>query len=69
MTRLIAPCKDCEERQIGCHSTCEKYLQYRALKDKQNKDRVKQAFQDWEQNEIERERKRKMATGKFGGRK
>lgn len=21
-----SPCKDCKERQVGCHSTCEKYL-------------------------------------------
>ena len=20
------PCKDCKERQLGCHSICEKYL-------------------------------------------
>lgn len=23
------PCKDCKERAIGCHSTCEKYKKYR----------------------------------------
>ena len=22
---IIYPCKDCEERRIGCHSECEKY--------------------------------------------
>lgn len=28
----LAPCKGCKERQIeptNCHSTCEKYLQYK----------------------------------------
>ena len=23
-----SPCKDCTERQVGCHSTCEKYLEW-----------------------------------------
>lgn len=22
---ITAPCKDCAERHIGCHSSCEKY--------------------------------------------
>ena len=25
---LSAPCKDCCERGIGCHSTCDKYKQF-----------------------------------------
>lgn len=27
---MTPPCKDCQERQLGCHSTCEKYLEYNA---------------------------------------
>ena len=23
-----SPCKDCKERHVGCHSTCEKYLEW-----------------------------------------
>ena len=23
------PCKDCPDRVLGCHKTCEKYLAYR----------------------------------------
>lgn len=26
-----APCKDCEDRQVGCHGTCLKYMKYRLL--------------------------------------
>lgn len=26
--RSPSPCKDCEERQSGCHSTCEKYKEW-----------------------------------------
>ena len=28
------PCKDCPDRQVGCHSTCEKYLLYKSELDK-----------------------------------
>lgn len=24
-----APCKNCEKREIGCHSDCEEYNEYR----------------------------------------
>jgi hypothetical protein len=36
------PCKNCTERSISCHSTCEKYLSYREQLDKQ-KDLILQA--------------------------
>ena len=26
---LKAPCKDCSERGLNCHSVCEEYFQYR----------------------------------------
>lgn len=25
---LKPPCKDCPDRYVGCHSTCEKYIAY-----------------------------------------
>ena len=25
----MSPCKDCEERHVGCHSKCEKYAEFR----------------------------------------
>ena len=24
-----APCKDCPDRAVGCHGTCEKYAEYK----------------------------------------
>lgn len=33
---IIKCCKDCKERQLGCHSTCEKYSKERWMKDKEN---------------------------------
>lgn len=32
-----SPCKDCCDREIGCHSTCDKYLKYLDDKDAENK--------------------------------
>ena len=30
-----APCKDCPNRFVGCHSTCAGYQAFRAVKDKE----------------------------------
>lgn len=30
-----SPCKDCEEREVGCHSTCEKYIEYKEIHEKE----------------------------------
>lgn len=27
--KMKAPCKDCNERCLNCHSVCEEYFQYR----------------------------------------
>lgn len=32
---MIAPCKDCPDRVVGCHSTCERYKDYREEKDRE----------------------------------
>ena len=24
------PCKNCEQRQVGCHSSCEKYIKWKS---------------------------------------
>lgn len=28
MKKMISPCYKCEEREIGCHGTCERYQTY-----------------------------------------
>lgn len=69
--RLIVPCKGCTEetgRSAECHKDCEKYLTYRKLKDEQNAELKKKAMHERTQNDIEKSRKKKMATGGFGRR-
>lgn len=31
------PCLNCEDRQIGCHAVCEKYIQFRKELDEVNR--------------------------------
>jgi hypothetical protein len=37
-----APCKNCARREVGCHSTCEDYKEYRVYVDKIKKEEHKQ---------------------------
>lgn len=30
---MSAPCKDCPDRVVGCHSKCEKYISFRKQRD------------------------------------
>lgn len=32
---MTAPCRNCTDRNIGCHGQCEKYAAYRAIMDKE----------------------------------
>lgn len=39
---LVNSCRDCADRKVGCHSTCEKYKQFRAKLDEINEKRHKE---------------------------
>lgn len=65
MTRIIVPCKGCEKREVGCHSVCEAYQTYRKAKDKLNAELKAKAMHEQEQNDIEKARKKRIATGRF----
>lgn len=41
-----APCKDCEKRYLGCHSSCDDYISYRKDRDKFLKDRFEAREKD-----------------------
>ena len=32
---MDAPCKDCPDRVVGCHSVCEKYKAFREERDRE----------------------------------
>lgn len=35
--RTKAPCKDCTEREVGCHGRCERYKAWRKDLDEKNR--------------------------------
>ena len=41
--KMTNPCKDCEERQLGCHSDCEKYLAFYQQNRQKNKKQLADA--------------------------
>lgn len=34
-----APCKGCEDRSLGCHATCSKYIEYAKYAEEQREKR------------------------------
>ena len=38
------PCKDCQNRVIGCHSGCERYQEYRTWADQKMAERAQEAI-------------------------
>ena len=65
MANKLPPCKGCEDRVIGCHSVCDKYITWKAERDELKKELTKIAMQEQEQNDIEKSRKKRIATGQF----
>ena len=43
---ILAPCKDCENREIGCHSRCVAYIKYKSELNDAKKDIIE--CQDYE---------------------
>lgn len=39
LTLVQSPCKDCPDRETGCHGKCEKYAAFRAECDAQAEER------------------------------
>lgn len=68
---IKSPCKDCEERVLGCHSNCKKYLKFK--KDTQEeKDKIiagklaEQQQRSYLSYQSERRRRRSAKTRKVG---
>lgn len=38
----VAPCKDCEKRVVGCHSSCEDFVQWEQ-EHREEKERLREA--------------------------
>lgn len=69
MPNKLPPCKGCDDRVVGCHSVCERYITWKAQRDEIKKELTKIAMQEQEQNDIEKSRKKRIATGQFSRRR
>lgn len=38
-TRLIPPCKDCIDRHTACHDRCDRFKEYKEIREKENQAR------------------------------
>ena len=61
----IAPCKECEKRCVGCHSSCEEYLEWRKQWDKNAKEKRFQAEVSETMYQIKRRRTHSAVKRKF----
>lgn len=58
------PCKDCDDRNVGCHSVCEKYKAWRKAKDKQYKEELAKNRCEIEYEHYVKSRQRKIRDKK-----
>ena len=54
-----APCKDCPDRHLGCHSQCEKYKAYTEERKRISDLRMKNRNADWDYYEVRSKHRRK----------
>ena len=62
---ITPPCKDCKERQIGCHSYCRKYIEFRMNLEERNarireEKMIENAVEETIANGIYRSRKKRI---------
>lgn len=41
---MKTPCYKCTEREVGCHSKCDRYIEFREKLDKENKARLEDKY-------------------------
>ena len=56
------PCKDCPDRHIKCHASCERYLEYKKKNNEERQKDYKERLVTMQLYEMEQERKRKSST-------
>ena len=44
-SREVSPCKDCANRHTACHDHCERFKEYKAIREKENEARRKYNFE------------------------
>ena len=59
---MTAPCKNCGDREIGCHSKCEKYKTFRKPLDKAAtaRNNLRKVYEVYDKERVSREQKNKL---------
>lgn len=55
-----APCRYCEEREVGCHSKCEKYQEYYRDNEKFKAEKLKRKEEEYITRYYVKDNKRRM---------
>ena len=55
MTNFFSPCKDCPDRKVGCHGSCEKYARAKAAYAEKAEEvfKVKRTYDDFDDYKID----------------
>lgn len=57
---ITSPCKECIKREVGCHSQCADYLEYKnTLEDIRKTEREESLFRSYHINVVSKTRRRK----------
>lgn len=57
---ISSPCKDCIKREVGCHSRCTDYIEYRkSLEDIRKTKQEERRFMSYHIDVVEKMRRRK----------
>lgn len=62
---MTAPCKDCNDRQLGCHGTCERYKKWkeRTMRSDEYKKMCKECqYRNYVNGAVKRMRKRRSSN-------
>lgn len=63
-----SPCKDCPDREVGCHGGCEKYKEYRAALEAHKEQRAGARAGAIDANGYDIERRARMLKRRRNGR-
>lgn len=69
MKQPKAPCLGCNERQLGCHSYCDKYIKFKSENEKFRAEKMRTIKENEIINDIEKRRIKKASEGRFYRRK
>ena len=59
---MTAPCKNCGDREIGCHSKCEKYRTFREPLDKAaiERNNLRKVYEVYDKEQVSRQQRNKL---------